>query len=71
MTAKRMTTEQYIDYLGMQPLAFALWHFIENMNEEDEGRTEVFFALRERVRRYQESPKTEQGYEKLWREANL
>lgn len=47
-----MTTQQYIDYLQTLPLSAALWHFIENMNEEDEGRTEVFFALRERVRNH-------------------
>jgi hypothetical protein len=39
-----------IAYLDAQPLEYALWWFIENMNEESEGRTEVFFFLRERMR---------------------
>lgn len=29
----------------------ALWWFIENVNDETPGRTEVFFYLRERVRK--------------------
>jgi hypothetical protein len=45
-----MTPQQYIDYLNTLPLSAALWHFIENMNDDSEGRSEVFFALRERVR---------------------
>ncbi|MCC8397293.1 hypothetical protein LJ656_32480 [Paraburkholderia sp. MMS20-SJTR3] len=45
-----MTTAETIAYLEREPLEYALWWFIENMNEESEGRTEVFFFLRGRMR---------------------
>ncbi|WP_241299401.1 hypothetical protein [Burkholderia stabilis] len=40
----------YLDYVKGAPLQQALWWFIENGHDELEGRTEIFFALRERVR---------------------
>lgn len=45
-----MTAEQTIAYLCSLELADALWWFIENVNDETPGRTEIYFALRERVR---------------------
>lgn len=41
---------QYLGYLKGLPLVEALWWFIENCSEDMPGRTELFFALRERVR---------------------
>lgn len=40
----------YLDYVKGLPLQEALWWFIENGHDELEGRSEIFFALRERVR---------------------
>jgi hypothetical protein len=37
-------------YLSSITLPAALWWFIENVNDEDRYRTEIFFFLRERVR---------------------
>ncbi|WP_044275861.1 hypothetical protein [Burkholderia gladioli] len=52
--ATRESTEtsqpQYLYYLKGLPLVEALWWFIENCPEDLPGRTELFFALRERVR---------------------
>ena len=45
-----MKTQQAIDYLSTLPLTEALWWFIENMADDAEGRTDVFFSLRERMR---------------------
>jgi hypothetical protein len=45
-----MTVEQKIDYLDSLPLEYALWWFIENVNETTQGRTDMFFFLRERMR---------------------
>ena len=44
-----MNYEQIKAYLETLPLAEALWWFIENGS--DENRTDVFFYLRERVRK--------------------
>lgn len=46
-----MTYPQTIRYLETQPLALALWWFIENITELDPRRTELFLYLRERVRK--------------------
>lgn len=46
----RMSAEQMIAYLGTCTLEHALWWFIENVESEQEGRTDVFFYLRERFR---------------------
>lgn len=40
----------YADYVKGLPLQEALWWFIENGHDELQGRSEIFFALRERVR---------------------
>lgn len=45
-----MTRRQIKSYLQTLPLAEALWWFIENVNEDDSARTELFFYLRERKR---------------------
>jgi hypothetical protein len=45
-----MNAGQTIDYLRTLPLVEALWWFIENVDEDYPGRTEIFFALRVRVR---------------------
>lgn len=39
-----------LEYVKTAPLVDALWHFIENVSDETPDRTEIFFALRERVR---------------------
>jgi hypothetical protein len=52
-----MTYDQTTDYLNGLPLAAALWWFIENCNEDDPHRSELFFYLRERVRNH--DPKQE------------
>ncbi|QMI49821.1 hypothetical protein [Burkholderia sp. MBR-1] len=44
------TKPSYLDYVKGVPLQQALWWFIENGHDELEGRTDIFFALRERVR---------------------
>ncbi|WP_199028433.1 hypothetical protein [Ralstonia sp. ASV6] len=41
---------KYLDYVNGLPLQDALWWFIENASDDLESRTEIFFALRERVR---------------------
>lgn len=43
-----MTFEQIKDHLNGLPVVYALWWFIENMNEESAHRSETFFYLRER-----------------------
>lgn len=45
-----MTYEQIEDYLDGCPLVNALWWYIENSNEDDPHRNQLFFYLRERVR---------------------
>ena len=40
----------YVEYIKSRPLVEALFWFIENVTESDPERTELFFALRERVR---------------------
>ncbi|HRO59385.1 MAG TPA: hypothetical protein PKZ27_02945 [Rhodocyclaceae bacterium] len=46
-----MNRPGYLDFLSTQPLVSALWWFIENADSlEAAERTEIFFALRERVR---------------------
>lgn len=52
-----MNTEETKDYLHGLPLTQALWWFIENSNEDDPNRSELFFYMRERVRTH--DPKTE------------
>lgn len=47
---KPMTFKEVTDYLNGRPLVDALWWFIENSNEDDPHRSELFFYLRERVR---------------------
>jgi hypothetical protein len=42
--------KRYIEHLSTVSLTEALWWFIENVGEGTEGRTEVFFYLRERYR---------------------
>lgn len=54
-----MTLAETKDYLNGQPLAAALWWFIENVNEDDPNRSELFFYLRERVRDHQTDPDPE------------
>lgn len=41
----------HIEYLASLPLPDALWWFIENVNADTPLRTEMFFALRERMRK--------------------
>ena len=53
-----MTVQETIKYLDKQSLIQALWWFIENMDFDDPGQTEVFFYLRERVRAHQELKET-------------
>lgn len=52
--AMRTTAEPkpgpYEAMLAKMPLVEALWWFIENATDNLEGRTDLFFALRERVR---------------------
>jgi hypothetical protein len=47
-----MNAEQTKMYLSRLSLIGALWWFIENVNEDDPIRDEVFFYLRERVRHH-------------------
>jgi hypothetical protein len=46
-----MGTAKTIEYLDTLDLPTALWWFIENVTDETPGRSEIFFHLRERVRR--------------------
>jgi hypothetical protein len=48
-----MTVEETTDYLDTLPGVLALWWFMENINDEHPDRQQLFFYLRERVRRYQ------------------
>lgn len=52
-----MTYVETRDYLDGLPLVTALWWYIENINEDDPYRTDLFFHLRERVRNH--DPKAE------------
>ncbi len=61
-----MTATETTDYLHTLPTTHALWWFIENVTEDDPIRTEVFFYLRERFRKYQDDPKAEHRYEGKW-----
>lgn len=61
-----MNLEQTKDYLNGLPLALALWWFIENSNEDDPHRSELFFYLRERVRTH--DPKAEAKFAKVLKE---
>jgi hypothetical protein len=45
-----MKAAQMMTWLSGLSLTDALWWFIENVNVDTEGRSEVFFYLRERVR---------------------
>lgn len=69
-----MTADQIKAYLDRLPGVLAVWWFIENVNDEHPHRQEIFFYLRERVRRYHyqpdrkdqhESYKVELGYDDL------
>ena len=62
-----MTTAETLSYLDTLPTPHALWWFIENVSDDTEGRTEIFFALRARWRAYCDDPKPEHRYETLWR----
>jgi hypothetical protein len=48
---KEMNAGETIKYLETLSLSAALWWFIENMDDAGPDRTQVFFYLRERVRR--------------------
>lgn len=53
----------YLDYINGLPLQEALWWFIENAQDDLCGRSEIFFALRERVRNEATKVSTEAGSE--------
>lgn len=59
-----MNLEQTKEYLNGLPLANALWWFIENINEDDTNRSDLFFYLRERMRNH--DPKADYKYAKQW-----
>lgn len=61
-----MTFDSARDYLDTLPTTYALWWFIENVAEDSPIRTELFFYLRERFRKYQQDPKAEHRYEGQW-----
>jgi hypothetical protein len=46
-----MTTKETIKWLESQSLVTALWWFIENVTLETPGHTDLFFYLRERVKK--------------------
>lgn len=50
LSVRPATPSETIAYLEQLELATALWWFIENLNEEPSGRSEIFFSLRERMR---------------------
>lgn len=57
-----MTYEETTDYLDSLPGVLALFWFMENVNEDDPHRSELFFYCRERARRYSFNPNAaEQG----------
>lgn len=47
------------DFLDNLPTLNALWWFIENVEQDDPDRTELFFYLRERVRAHNTGNKHE------------
>jgi|GEM_PF-3692650 len=49
-TAATTSAVDYRDYLEELPLQTALWWFIENVSDDTAYRSEMFFALRQRVR---------------------
>jgi hypothetical protein len=55
-----MNTEQTKAYLDGQALAQALWWFIENVAADAANRTELFFHLRERMRKEGRDTRDEQ-----------
>jgi hypothetical protein len=55
-----VTFDETKGHLEGLPLVAALWWFIENSNEDDPHRNELFFYLRERVRNL--DPKAEYLY---------
>lgn len=57
-----VTFDETKGHLDGLPLVTALWWFIENSNEDDPHRNELFFYLRERVRNL--NPKDEYRYTK-------
>jgi hypothetical protein len=61
-----MTVTEAKDYLDTLPFGYAVWWYVENVTEDDPIRTEVFFYLRERFRKYQDNPKAEHRYEGKW-----
>lgn len=50
------TYESITAYLDTLPGVLALWWFMENVHEEHEHRSELFFYCRERVCRYRHDP---------------
>ena len=58
-----MTPQDKIDYTDQLPLTSALWWYIENHSDED---TNLFFHLRERIRKHAADPKPEQKYERIY-----
>jgi hypothetical protein len=61
-----MNTQEKLDHLHTLPFPHAAWWFIENVAADDPGRTDLFFYMRERFRKYQADPKAEQRYERQW-----
>lgn len=51
MVFKATILKDIIAYLNSLTLVQALWWFIENINDEDAQRTELFLYLRERYRK--------------------
>lgn len=51
-----MSFQQITNYLDKLPGVLALWWFMENINDDHPERQEIFFYLRERVRRYHYQP---------------
>lgn len=49
-----MDRDQTIKYLSGLSITQALWWFIENVNECDPARSDIFFYLRARVRNSKE-----------------
>lgn len=66
-----MTVQQTTEYLDTLNLVNALWWFIENVNEDTPGRSEIFFHLRNRVRCHQDDPKAENWFAKQLIKAGL
>jgi len=61
-----MSLEETKSHLDWLPMANALWWFIENSNDDDPHRSELFFYLRERMRNH--DPKADFKYAQKWME---